>query len=105
LGAFVLVMLEDGREVFWDEGIQTDIPVPFRNCAGEIRSYTDIPIAELASLALPFVRIRMDDELILRKMADNFRLERIREVTRGRFLKAISLAKSAVSCGERRPGP
>ena len=88
---------EDGREVFWDLGAQTETPVPFRKSASDIRSYTEVPIAELASLALPFVRIRLDDELILRKMAAHFGLERLREVTRIRFQKAISFAKSAIS--------
>lgn len=95
---------EDGREVFWDEGAQTETPVSFRKSTNDIRSYTDIPIAELASLALPFVRIRMDDELILRKMAEHFGLERLREVTRIRFQKAISFAKAASSSGRSPPG-
>jgi very-short-patch-repair endonuclease len=90
---------EDGREVFWEPGAQTETPVLFRKSTSDIRSYTEVPVAELASLALPFVRIRMDDELILRKMAAHFGLERLRRVTRIRFQRAISFAQSAVSSG------
>ncbi len=90
---------EDGREIFWDEGAETEAPVPFRRCSRDVRSYADIPIAELAGLAFPFVRIRMDDEAILKKMAEQFQLERLREVTRVRFQKAISIAKSAFNAG------
>jgi len=87
---------EDGREVFWRVGAQTGIPVACRASAEHIRSHNDVPIAELAGLALPFIRIRMDDEQVLRKMAEYFHLGRLREATRGRFLKAVMLAKSAI---------
>ena len=90
---------EDGREVFWDTTAQTNSPVTFRESPNDIRSYSDIPIAELASLTLPFVRIRMDDELILRKMATQFGIGRLRAITRARFGKAIEFAKSAINSG------
>jgi very-short-patch-repair endonuclease len=86
---------EDAREVFWRVGAQTGIPVLFRTSAGHVRSHNDVPIAELAGLALPFVRIRMDDDQVLRKMAEYFGLGRLREATRVRFDKAVAFAKSA----------
>jgi hypothetical protein len=89
--------MEDGREVFWAPGASTEIPVSFRKSSENIRSHADIPIAELASLALPFVHAGMDSGLILRKMTAHFGLTRLRESTRIRFQKAISFAKSAVS--------
>jgi hypothetical protein len=36
----------------------------------------------------------MDDEQVLRKMAEHFGLGRLREATRARFYKAVMLAKS-----------
>ena len=73
---------EDGRDVFWSAGAQTGVPVSFRKSADNIRSHNDIPIPELASLALPFVRIRMDDEQVVRKLAEHFELGRLREVVK-----------------------
>jgi hypothetical protein len=61
-----------------------------------MRSHADIPIAELASLAAPFVRLRMSDEDVLRRMADHFQLGRLREATRGRFEKALKLAQHSL---------
>ena len=90
---------EDGRDVFWCAGAQTGAPVSFRKSTNDVRSHNDIPIPELASLALPFVRIRMDDEQVLRKMVEHFGLGRLREVTRIRFQKAVTFAKSAHNSG------
>jgi hypothetical protein len=90
---------EDGRDVFWCAGAQTGAPVSFRKSTDDVRSHNDIPIPELASLALPFVRIRMDDEQVLRKMAEHFGLGRLREMTRIRFQKAVTFAKSAHNSG------
>ena len=86
--------VEDGREVFWPVGAPTGMPVSFRASLGQERSHNDVPIAELAGLAFPYVRIRMDDEQVLRKMAEHFGLGRLREATRARFYKAVMLAKS-----------
>jgi hypothetical protein len=87
--------VEDSREVFWAPGSQTGSPVPFRNSESNIRSHADIPIAELASLALRFLRMRNDDEWIVRRMTAHFELSRLRESTRRRFERAISLARAA----------
>jgi hypothetical protein len=86
---------EDGREVLC-VGTRTGIPISFRTSEDHVRPHNDIPIPELAGLALPFVRVRMDDNQVLRKMAEHFHLGRLREVTRTRFNKAVTLAKSAI---------
>jgi len=86
---------EDGREVLWKEGSRTEIPVPYRLSSREIRSHADIPIVELAGLAGPFARLRMKNEGILRRMAEQFELGRLRDATRARFERAITLARSA----------
>lgn len=49
---------EEERDVFWPEGSATDRPVPFRVSADGSRSHADTPLAELASLASPYLRVR-----------------------------------------------
>lgn len=88
---------EDGREVLWRAGSRTDVPTPYRSSSSDIRSHVDIPISELASLAVPFLRLRMDDEQVLRRMAEQFELGRLREATRARFERAMTFAQSGVS--------
>jgi hypothetical protein len=56
-----------------------------------------VPLLELAAIALPFVRLRMDDELVLRKMAEQFGLGRLREATRARFEEALRIARQFVN--------
>jgi len=83
---------EDERLVIWSNGASPSRPYPYRESTG-IRSHLDVPIAELASLALPFVRLRMNDEEVIRRLADHFQLGRLREGARARFEKALSLAQ------------
>ncbi len=87
---------DDSRVVIWPDGIQTDFPFPYRKSLPGVRSCADIPIAELASLAIPFARLRMSDEDVLRRMADHFQLERLREATRCRFEQALKLARKSL---------
>jgi hypothetical protein len=84
---------EDNRIVIWPNAIRTEMPFPYRQSLPGVRSHADIPIAELASLATPFVRLRMSDEDVLRRMADHFRLGRLREATRSRFEQALKVAR------------
>jgi hypothetical protein len=91
---------EEGREVFWKEGSRTDIPVPYRLSSKDVRSHADIPIIELAGLAGPFVRLRMNDEQVLRRMAEQFELGRLREAARTRFETAIKFARLALESGD-----
>ena len=64
--------------------------MPLRNGKGDPRDHTDIPIIELASLALPHVAKRqLNDEEILDRMRAHFGLSRLREPTRQRFMAAI----------------
>jgi hypothetical protein len=87
---------DDNRVVIWANGMATNAPPAFRESSSNVRSHADIPIAELASLAVPFVRLRMNDEEVLRRMADHFGLERLREATRDRFEKALKLARQSL---------
>ena len=84
---------EDDRTVIWDGLRQADQLVPFRPSQPEVRSYADVPIPELASLAVPFLRLRLANEDVLYRMADQFQLGRLREATRSRFQAAVNFAK------------
>ena len=58
-----------------------------------MRSHSDIPFAELASIAAPDIRAGLSDELILQRMTDTFGLARLRQATRARFLAAVDIAR------------
>ena len=74
--------------------------MPYRLSSKDVRSHADIPIIELAGLAGPFVRLRMNDEQVLRRMAEQFELGRLREAARTRFETAIKFARLALESGD-----
>jgi very-short-patch-repair endonuclease len=84
---------EGGRSVIWANGMSPNKPFPYRKGAREDRSHLDVPIAELASLAVPYVRLRMSNEDAVRKLAEHFDLGRLREIARGRFEAAVKMAQ------------
>ena len=84
---------DDDRLVIWSNGTSPNKPFPYRDSTGGLRSHLDVPIAELASLALPFLRLRMSDEEVTRRLADHFQLGRLREGARTRFEKALTVAR------------
>ena len=86
---------DDGRTVVWGENSPETVLVSYRKSQSEVRSHTDTPVAELASLALPYIRVRLADDDILYRMANHFQLGRLREPTRVRFQSAINLARQA----------
>jgi very-short-patch-repair endonuclease len=89
---------DDGRAVVWaNNSPETGLLSPYRRSQPEIRSHADVPIAELASLALPFIRVRLSDDDILYRMANHFQLGRLREATRVRFQSAIDLARQSLT--------
>lgn len=65
----------------------------FRKDDTGVRGHEDVPLRELAAIAVPFIRLRMDDEAVLRKMAEQFALGRLREATRARFEEALEIAR------------
>src|SRR5260370_34652757 len=86
-----------GRTVVWGENSPETVLVSYRKSQSEVRSHTDTPVAELASLALPYIRVRLADDDILYRMANHFQLGRLREPTRVRFQSAINLARHALT--------
>lgn len=93
---------DDGRTVIWAENSPNTALVAYRKSQPEVRSHTDTPVAELASLALPYIRVRLADDDILYRMANHFDLGRLREPTRVRFQSAIDLARQSLANGVTR---
>jgi len=80
----------DGRIVLWSESSKPLDVTDFR--ASISRSHSEIPLTEIAGLVRHIVHKKNEsDEIILRKLADRFKLGRLRESTRIRFLHAIQL--------------
>jgi hypothetical protein len=79
--------------VVWPAGFQPDTPFPYRRDPSGERGHEAVPVEELASLARPFLRLRLDDEAVLRRMADEFDLGRLRASTRERFKVALGIAR------------
>ena len=73
----------------------------FRKDDAGVRGHEDVPLKELAAIAVPFIRLRMDDESVLRKMAELFDLGRLREATRARFEEALRIARQFVNSPPR----
>jgi very-short-patch-repair endonuclease len=89
--------LEGNRVVYWPEESDPSATAVFRNCTEGVRDHSDIPIAELASLADSFHRPDADTEETVRSMALYFNLARLREATRERFEEAVIVAKNAAT--------
>ena len=84
------------RTVIWPSGKQPGKVHVFRKDISKMRNHEDTPLEELAFIALPFLRLRMSDEEVVRKIAEEFDLGSLREVTRMRFLKALSIARQSL---------
>lgn len=87
------VTMEDGRKVVFFKGADAHQLVPFRKSSADQRAHRDVPLIELASLALPLVAGGLRTPDILTHLAEKFGLARVREQTRQRFEKAIRLAQ------------
>ena len=83
---------EDGRKVVFHRSMDVMELVAYRPARSDCRSHRDLPLIELASLALPLVRKAKPDTEILAHFARTFGLARLREPTRKRFEAAISIA-------------
>ena len=93
LPAGVSRIAEGERTVVWPSSKDPGTIHVFRKGDVGVRGHEDVPLKELASIAVPFIRLRMDDESVLRKMAEQFELGRLREATRARFEEALRIAR------------
>lgn len=87
---------EGGRKVIWPVGKNPGRVHPYRKDPTGGRTHEDVLVEEIASIAVPFLRLRMDDEVVLRRITEEFALGRLRETTRSRFKVAIEIAKRSL---------
>lgn len=87
---------EDDRIVVFHRGMGPERIVPYRPARADFRSHRDVPLIELASLALPFVRKQRPIDEILIHFGRTFELARLREPTRKRFEAAVAIASAAI---------
>lgn len=92
IGRIVQVADDDGRRLIWPLDTDTTAIVPFRECLSGERTHGDIPLCELASLALRFSQDGGDRDETVRRMAQHFELGRFRRVTQERFERAYHRA-------------
>ena len=97
LPAGVSRIAEGERTVVWPFSKDAGAIHLFRRDDTGVRSHEDVPLKELAAIAVPFIRLRMDDEFVLRKRAEQFALGRLREATRVRFEEALQIARKFVN--------
>lgn len=93
LSAVVQVSDDDGRRLLWPPNLDIDALVPYRSSAPQDRSHQDIPICELASLALRFVSEGADRVETVRRMSLDLGFERLHPTTSARFERAYERAK------------
>lgn len=84
---------QGGRLVIWPPGTSVGTLLPFRRDPTGERAYADVPLEELASIAVPLLRLHVDEESVLRRIAEEFGLERVRASARAYFEGALKLAK------------
>jgi very-short-patch-repair endonuclease len=84
---------EGDRRIFWPEGADKRQLPAFRPAPLDDRDHTDIPLPELASLALQFLKDGAEPDEAAVLVARELGLSRLREATANRFLQAAHLAK------------
>lgn len=88
--------MEDDRKIFWPENSDTVTVFPFRRASLEERDHTDIPLAEIASLAKSFLEQGSDAAEAAILIGRELGLGRLREAARVRFELAAKMAQKAV---------
>lgn len=89
------------RAIYWPDSADPEKMPPFRNAAKGLRSYEDIPIAELASLAKTYLDKLMSKDETYKQMRQTLGLSRVGAKGQSKFLKAIALAQSSTSISSR----
>jgi very-short-patch-repair endonuclease len=82
---------EEGRTLYWPLDGDPTAPVPFRGTVEGGRDNSEVPLAELVSLARTFIESGADREEAIRRMATTMGLAKLREGTRRRFEQSLSL--------------
>ena len=85
---------EGERAVLWPDGCVPTKLILFRHSQDGDRGLGEVPLVELAGLAQRYLNQGADEEEVVRHMAADFGLGKLREGARGRFLAAIAWARS-----------
>lgn len=80
---------EGDREIVWPKDLNPALLPPYRGA--DHRQHGDIPLPELASLAVTLRADGFEGEDLVRAMQEHFQLGRLASSTRGRFGDAIAL--------------
>ena len=86
---------EEGRTLLWPAGSAPGAPVPFRPAEPGERDHGDVPLAELAGLALRHAASTSNQEEVIRLMAGSLGLKKVRDATRMRLHVACHIGQSA----------
>ena len=86
---------EEGRKIFWPEGVDKSRFSTFRAGSLEQRDHVDIPLFELATLARQFLDGGAEPQEAAVQMGRELGLGRLREPARTRFEEAARLAQRA----------
>jgi very-short-patch-repair endonuclease len=84
---------EDERKIYWPENADRASLPRFRPAPRDVRDHSDIPLVELASLAVAILANDASEEEAVRRMAETFKLGSLRAATRARFEEAVRLAQ------------
>jgi hypothetical protein len=85
---------EDGRTIIWPEGAEVGKLVPFRSLGA--RDHVDVPLVELASLAVPLLKGGRKPEETVILVGREMGLGSLRTTTRLRLVSAIKLAQQHI---------
>jgi transcriptional regulator with XRE-family HTH domain len=91
---------EDDRTVVWPKKGEIGQLTPFRAAPLDLRDHVDIPLEELASLAIPLLAEGHAPEAAAIIMARQLGLGRIMPNARSRLTAAAELARERLSAGE-----
>ncbi len=97
VGPDIVHTSEEGRTLLWPTGSVPGAPVPFRPAAPGERDHGDIPLAELAGLALRHAASAANSEEVIRLMAGSLGLGRLRDAARMRLHVAHHIGQSALA--------
>jgi Protein of unknown function (DUF3320) len=84
---------EDDRTIVWPERAEIRELVPFRRASLDVRDHPDIPLIELAALAIPYLAGGHTPQAAAVIMGRQLGLGRILPKTRSRLILAAELAK------------
>ncbi|MEX2480465.1 MAG: DUF3320 domain-containing protein, partial [Gammaproteobacteria bacterium] len=97
IARIVHVTEDDGRRLVWPAGHDGSAPASFRSSSPDLRSHVDVPVCELALLADRYRTEGGDRDEVVRRMAQQFAIGRLRATTEERFGRAFDLSAGGMT--------